>query len=591
MSRLTKHSGAAAGLTLLLALLGLLCCGGCRARSSSPAAAVAAPGIAFEDVTERAGLRFTRENGVFGKKWLPETMGGGGGFVDFDADGWPDIALVNGDFWPGHRPAGKKSPPLVSLFHNNRDGTFVDVTAAAGLQNVHGYGMGLAAGDYDGDGFDDLFVTAVGQARLFRNVPGSNGARRFVEVTNASGIRDAGWSTSAAWLDYDGDNRLDLFVCHYLKWTPATDRYCGAAFKAYCGPQVYAGESCRLYRNRGGGRFQDVTRAAGLYSDESKALGVCVRDLDGDNRPDLIVTNDTTPNNLYRNNGDGTFSDQGLASGIAFGATGTARAGMGVDVADYGREGALGLVIGNFSQEGLAFYDVSAAGAGGDLLADDRARASGVYGPSYPLLAFGLFFDDLNNDGWPDLFVTNGHVESDIRRIRPEERFAQPCLVFRGAASGVFRDVSRAAGTGVTDPLVGRGASRADFDNDGKTDVLVTSNGGGPRLLRNVCPDAGPPAHWLTLKLVGTPPNRGAVGATISVRAGGRTRSAYVGGGSSYLSAHDARAHFGLGASAVAERVTVTWPGGQTETWDQVRADQILTLRQGDVARTGPAAR
>jgi hypothetical protein len=555
---------------LFTALFGTLLsgCGPHRTHPVSPSSP-----IRFRDVTPTAGLRFTRINGAVGKKWLPETMGGGGGFLDYDNDGWPDIVLVNGDYLPGTAPP-QAGTPTLALYHNNHDGTFTDVTREAGLE-LRCNGMGVAVGDYDNDGYDDLFITAMGRSRLFHNVPDGHGSRKFVEVTAASGIRDEGWPTSAAWVDYDHDGRLDLFVCHYLQWSPSTDVYCGTTFKAYCGPQLYRGESCRLYHNDGNGRFTDVTRRAGVYNPNSKALGVCVCDLDGDGWPDLIVANDTEPNFVYRNNRHGGFEEIGVQTGIALSSQATGRAGMGIDASDYRHNGTLGLVIGNFSQEGLAFYDIPPSSA--TILATERSRQVGVYAPSYPYLTFGLFFADFDNDGWPDLFATNGHIETDIARIRPAERFAQPNLLFRNDGVGRFTDVGASAGAGVTEPLVGRGACRGDFDNDGRMDILVLPNTGPPRLLHNETP---PQNHWITLRLIGTQSNRDAYGAKVTIQSGATVQSGYVSGGASYLSAHDPRLHFGLGHATGVERVTVHWPNGTTETWGPLAADRMVTLTE-----------
>ncbi|HZP83267.1 MAG TPA: VCBS repeat-containing protein, partial [Chthonomonadaceae bacterium] len=565
---------------------GVLCglaLGGCRAQQpappSSPPPPAAAP-IQFKDVTQAAGVNGTRINGAFGKKWFPETMGGGA-FLDYDNDGWLDILIVRGDYWPGHVPANATRGALV-LYHNNGNGTFTDVTRQSGL-SVAFYGMGVAVGDYDNDGYDDLFITAVGQSKLFHNeprkvalTPGPSptlrergeansglslsftlpqqlkgkdrpapksplsrsvgegpGVRVFREVTASSGIRDTGWSTSAAWVDYDNDGRLDLFVCHYVKWSPETDIYCGTTAKAYCRPTVYTGESCRLYHNEGGGRFTDATQQAGLLNANAHALGILVWDLDNDGRSDLIVANDMQPTFVYHNNGDGTFTDIGLSSGLAYDRSGHARAGMGIDAADYRNNGTLGIAIGDFSFQGLTFYEV--AGPPPYL---DRAQQAGLLAPSYPYVTFGLGFADFDNDGWPDLFVTNGDIEDTISRAFPSQSYPQPSLVLRNRGDGTFADVSAQAGPGVTQPLVGRGLCWGDYDNDGKVDALLIPNIGTPRLLHNETPTQN---HWLIVKLVGAKSNRDGLGARVSVEAGGITQTGTARSGSSYLSASDLR--------------------------------------------------
>jgi hypothetical protein len=464
------------------------------------------------------------------------------------------------------------------MYHNNHDGTFTDVTAAVGL-DIRCNAMGIAVGDYDNDGFDDLFITALGHSMLFHNVPDGHGGRKFVDVTTASGIHDVGWPTSAAWVDYDRDGKLDLFVCHYLQWSPATDRYCGTDFKAYCGPQVYSGEPSRLYHNDGNGRFSDATVRAGVFNSNSKALGICVCDVDNDGWPDLLVTNDTQANCLYQNNQHGGFEEIGVQSGIALSSRGVGRAGMGADTAYYMNSETLGLAIGNFSLEGLAFYDIPPTQP---ILAAERSQQDGLYTPSYPLLSFGLFFADFDNDGWPDLFVSNGHIESDIARIRPGQTFAQPNLLFRNSGNGTFTDASASAGLGVTEPMVGRGACRGDFDNDGKEDVLLIPNSGPPRLLHN---ESGIKNHWITLRLIGTKSNRDAFGARVTIHCGQSVQSFYLSDGASYLSANDNRVHFGLGAGSRIDSISIRWPNGQTETWPAQEADRILELTEGAAPR------
>ncbi len=593
-----------------LLLPGLVTLTGCVFQSDRPRHAEVqerTSAIRFRDVTARAGIAFSRSNGATGQRLMPETMGGGGGFIDYDNDGYPDIILVNGDWWPAHSGPGPR--PSLALYHNNRDGTFSDTTREMGLA-VSMQGMGVAVGDYDNDGYDDLYVTGVGGNRLFHNegvqafrrsgvqdtnsgapssaltthdsrlttpstphpLIASSPHRLFRDVTAAAGVGGASWSTSAAWLDYDNDGKLDLFVCHYVKWSPETDIRCGEAFKTYCNPRMYAGESCHLYHNQGQGRFADVTRTAGIYSERSKALGICVCDLNQDGHPDLIVANDVEPNFVYRNTGKGSFVEIGVPSGLALNDEGRPRAGMGIDAADYRNDGTRGIAIGNFYAEGLALYDITS-----QLPWTDRSREAGLFRPSYSYLTFGLFFADFDNDGWPDLFVANGHIYDTVELTNPGETYRQPGLVFRNRGDSTFQDVSRNAGDGVTRPMVGRGACRGDFDNDGREDALVICNSGPPRLLRNETTTDG---HWLEVALAGGPGNRDGYGATVTVETGAVRRSAYASSGGSYLSAHDRRLHFGLGSYSRADSVTVRWPDGKTSKTAAVSGDRILVLHE-----------
>ena len=561
-----KRLRLAAGLLLLLA--------GCTSRNSPRRAALIpaeAPNppeaaIQFQDVTAQAGIHWRRSNGAFGKRWMPETMGGGGAFLDYDNDGYLDILLVNGDWWPGHPLSGPR--PTLALYHNNHDGTFTDVTKQMGL-DVSLQGMGVAVGDYDNDGYDDIFLTGVGRSRLFHNERG----KRFTDVTDRSGIRDNGWSTSAAWVDVDNDGKLDLFVGHYVKWTPQTDLYCGSDIKEYCRPDGYESEPCRLYHNDGSGRFHDISRQAGLLDHVTKALGVSVVDSGGSGRPDLIVANDLEPNCLFRNKGNGMFTETGLADGLAVSDTGQPRSGMGIDAMDYRNTGAPGIAIGNFVLEGIALYDLS-----GPPPYLEHAKQAGLYAPSYPYVTFGLFFADFDNDGQPDLFATNGHVADTISRSLPSQTFAQPCLLFRNRGDGTFVDVSKAASPAVTEPIVGRGACRGDFNNDGKEDILLIPNTGPPRLLLNVTPTHN---AWLLLTLAGTKSNRDGYGATVTVEGGGRKFQRYCQSDGSYLSASDKRLHFGLGNATRIDRLQVRWPDGHVDTRTNLACNRLLTLREG----------
>jgi hypothetical protein len=370
-------------------------------------AAVAQPGPAFTDVTAAAGIKFRHNNGAFGKKLLPETLGSGCAFLDFDNDGWQDILLINSKNWPGRTGA----PSFPALYRNNQNGTFSDVTRQAGLA-VELYAFGVAAADYDNDGHTDIYITALGPNRLFRNL----GNGRFADVTTRAKVGDPGFSTSAMWFDYDRDGRLDLFVANYVEWSIEKDLFCtlDGKSKSYCTPESYKGQSSSLYRNKGDGSFEDVTRAAGLHDPSAKALGIALIDFDADGLPDIFVANDTQPNRLYRNKGNGTFADVGMTAGVAFNEAGVARAGMGVDAADYDRSGRQSLVIGNFSNEMMALYSNE-----GNGLFIDEAPTSTIGRVSLLTLTFACFFFDFDLDGLLDIFALNGHVADDISRVQP----------------------------------------------------------------------------------------------------------------------------------------------------------------------------
>jgi hypothetical protein len=531
--------------------------------------------VTFTDVTNAAGIKFVHHNGAFGKKYLPETLGSGCAFVDVDGDGWQDLFFVNSKAWAG-LPAEARSakagragtPSYPALYRNNHDGTFTDITRQAGLA-VEMYGLGVAAADYDNDGRIDLYVTALDSNHLFRNTGG-----KFVETTRTAGVADGGFSTSAAWFDYDKDGRLDLFVGHYVEWSPQKDLFCtvDGTHKSYCTPESYNGASPTLFRNRGDGTFENVTARAGLKDPASKALGVAVLDFDSDGWPDLFVANDTQPNRLYRNKRDGTFADVAVAAGVAFNEAGVARAGMGVDAADYDRSGRESLVIGNFSNEMMGLYH----NEGNGLFIDDAAVA-GIGRPSLLTLTFSCFFFDYDLDGWADIFAANGHVADDIQAVQKTVTYAQPPHLFHNVGRGRFEEATRQSGPPMQEAMVARGAAYGDFDNDGDLDLLIATNGGRARLLRN---DGGNANHFLTVKTTGTLSNRDGIGARVTVKAGGATLSRLVRSGSSYLSQSQLPLTFGLGSAAAAERVDVDWPSGRKDTLTNVRANQTITVQE-----------
>jgi enediyne biosynthesis protein E4 len=523
--------------------------------------------IHFRDVTSQAGLRFTHNNGAFGKKWLPETMGPGCAFIDYDNDGYPDILLVNGEDWPGHAHAGATTP---KLYHNNRDGTFSDVTHKAGL-DVPMFGMGVAVGDYDNDGFDDIFITALGQSHLFHN----NGNGTFTDVTKAAGLWGPNeFSTSAAWVDYDRDGKLDLVVANYVQWSEQADLYCtlDGAHKSYCTPESYKGTSVRLWHNLGGGKFEDTTQKAGLGDPTSKSLGIAILDYNGDGWPDILIANDTQPNKLYLNKKDGTFEERGVPSGIGFSEDGVARAGMGVDAADYDRSGHASVIISNFANQMVSLYHNE-----GNGLFVDEAPQSEVGRATLVTLGFGCFFFDYDNDGWPDIFVADGHIEDAIERVQKRVSYAEPAHLFRNLGGGKFQEVTAQMGPAFAAPRVARGAAYADIDNDGFLDVLVTTNSGPAVLFHN----EGGTNHSLRLKLVGTKSNRDGIGAVAYVTSGSDKQTKMMRSGSSYLSQSELVLTFGLGAQTKADSVEIQWPSGQVDKLSNVNAGQTVTVEEG----------
>jgi hypothetical protein len=523
--------------------------------------------IQFTDITAQAGINFKHNSGAFGKKYLPETLGSGCAVLDYDNDGWQDILLINSMNWPGH--AGARSYP--ALYHNNKNGTFTDVTKEAGLA-IEMYGLGCAVADYDNDGFDDIYITCLGANHLFRNL----GNGKFQDVTAKAGVGEPGFSTSAVWFDYDKDGKLDLFVCNYVDWSIDKDLFCtlDGKNKSYCTPESYKGQSSTLYRNRGDGTFENVTERAGLHDPTSKSLGVVTIDYDNDGWPDLFVANDTQPNKLYRNNGNGTFTDNAMTAGVAFSEAGVARAGMGVDAADYDASGRQSLVIGNFSNEMMALYHNEGTG-----LFIDEAPTSTIGRASLLTLTFGCFFFDYDLDGLPDIFAANGHVSDDINKVQQKVRYAEPPHLFRNLGKKKFEEVTANLGRAVQQAMVARGAAYGDFDNDGDLDLVITTNNGKARLLRN---DGGNQNNLLRIKIVGTASNRDGIGAKVTVKLPNQTKLwSMVKSGSSYCSQSELPLTFGLGKADKVSSIEVIWPSGRVDVAPEVNANQFLTFQEG----------
>jgi hypothetical protein len=524
--------------------------------------------IEFTDVSAQAGIHFKHNSGAFGKKYLPETLGNGCAFIDYDNDGWQDIIIVNSTAWPE-----RKTPKtFLALYHNNQDGSFTDVARQAGLA-VEMYGIGVAAADYDNDGNEDIYITCVGANHLFRNL----GNGKFADVTVRAGVGDPAFSTSAAWFDYDNDGKLDLFVANYVDWTVETDQLCSldGKNKSYCTPQSYKGQSPTLYHNRGNGTFENVTQRAGLNDPTCKSLGVALLDYNSDGWLDLFVANDTEPNKLYKNNGNGTFTDEAVTAGVAFSEAGTARAGMGVDAADYDGSGRPGIVVGNFTNESMALYSNDGAG-----LFTDEAAKSGIGKMSAQSLTFAVFFFDYDLDGLLDVFAANGHVSDDISVVQPNVKYAQPPHLFHNKGKKKFEEMTGRLGRALQRAIVGRGAAYGDFDNDGDLDLVITSNNGPARLLRNENANQN---DLLRLRLIGSRANRDGIGAQVTLKTAKSRLSSMVKTGSSYCSQSELPLVFGLGAPEEGKTVSleIVWPGGQKDTIADIKPNQSISVQEG----------
>ena len=524
-------------------------------------------GFRLTDVTAAAGIQFQHNSGAYGGKLLPETLGSGCAFLDYDADGWQDILLINGMDWPGH----KRRRSTLRLYRNNRNGAFTDVTKSAGL-DIEMYGMGVAVGDYNNDGFPDIFISCVGQSRLFHNT----GKGTFVDATRSSGLFGRqGLSTSALWFDYDRDGYLDLFVCNYVRWSPEHDVFCSldGTHKSYCTPEAYRGDTCWLFHNRGNGTFEDVTATSGVFDSSSKSLGVAMLDYDQDGWPDLLVANDTQPNKLYRNLHNGKFKDVAVEAGLAFSTEGKARAGMGVDVGDFDNSGQPGIAITNFDNEMIGLYHSVKAG-----VYDDVATAAGIGGASKSTLGFGCIFLDVDLDGALDLAVANGHIDETVRNIRGNVGYAQPPQLFLNQGSGRFREVAAEVGGEFEKPRVGRGLAYADFDRDGGLDILLTTNNGPAALFRN---EQLAGNRSVRFELQGTQSNRDAIGASVQIFAGDLHQSRLVRGGSSYLSQSELPLTFGLAKRDRIDRVVIQWPSGRTEEYKNLKTTKAYKCLEG----------
>lgn len=556
--------------------------------------AEALPTVKFVEITDAAGIKFAHTSGAAGEKLLPETMGAGVAFLDYDGDGDQDLFFINSDHWPANAP--NKTRPTHALYRNDGKGHFDDVTKQAGLGQTY-FGQGVAVGDYDNDGDPDLYVTAVGGCFLYRNDGG-----KFTDVTSAANARGSnGWYTSAAFFDLENDGDLDLFVCCYLAWTPDVDR--GQNFqlagtgkgRAYGRPTSFGGTFCTLLRNDGG-KFKDVSEGSGinvrtpeLKLPIGKALGVAPYDVDGDGLVDIAVANDTVQNFFFHNLGNGKFAEIAIVSGTAFDQSGSPRGGMGADWGDFKNDGTLALAIGNFANEMVALYVCDDPKG---LVFSDLANAYGLGAPTQPPLKFGLFFFDYDLDGRLDLLSTNGHLESDIAKVQASETYEQSAQLFWNTGKSGPRQKLYAlvgadvAGPDLFRPIVGRGSAYADIDGDGDLDVVFTVNGGRARVFRN---DGGNKNHWLRLSLTGSPSNRSAIGAKVTVKVGEDTYRRQLFPAKSYLSSVELPLTFGLGKAEKADEVTITWPSGKKTELKNLQADKQYSVNEsgaGNPAQT-----
>ena len=526
--------------------------------------------VTFLDVAARAGISFRHDNASSAEKYLIETMGSGCGWIDYDQNGLLDLYLVNGAATRVYTP---KDPLRGALYRNNGDGTFTDVAAKAGVGAEGLFGMGVAVGDYDNDGFPDLFVLGYGRCILYHN----NGDGTFTDVTARAGVQNAGlWASSAAWFDYDNDGKLDLVIANYVDWSPERNFFCGdrgPGMRSYCHPDDFHGQPPTLYHNNGDGTFSDVSKSSGVGLKGGNGLGVVTFDYDNDGWQDIFIANDHMPNFLFHNNRDGTFREVGYMAGVAVSADGQFEAGMGTDAADTTGSGRLDLIVGHLDMQLARVYQNM-----GDETFEDATLRSKLSYSTYHMSTFGTRFMDYDNDGWRDLFMANGHVLDNIERYHADTRYAEPKLMFRNTGRGIFENVSDQLGPDFQLPRVSRGAAIGDFDNDGDLDILINNCGQAPQLLRN---DGGNANHWLEIFMIGTKSNRDGVGARVKVTAGDLVLYDQRKGGMSYQSAQDPRLHFGLGQRSSVDSIEILWPSGSVTKLGNIKTDQIIAVKEG----------
>lgn len=526
--------------------------------------------IIFRDIAKAAGIHFVHDNAATAEKYLIETMGSGCGWIDYDADGLLDLYLVNSAATRLYRP---RKPLRSALYRNNGNGTFTDVTEKAGVGAEGLFGMGVAVGDYDNDGYSDLMALGYDRSILYHN--NRNGT--FSDVTNRAGVSNKGkLASSAAWFDYDKDGKLDLAIANYVAWSPDNNIWCGdekPGYRGYCHPNKFRGQKPALYQNNGDGTFTDVTEPSKVGGHASSGLGIVTFDFDHDGWPDIFIANDANPNFLFRNNHDGRFSEIALQAGIAVSEDGKAEAGMGTDAADIDGNGWLDVFITHLDLEHARLYRNLSDGS-----FEDATFAAKLGYATFRYSGFGARFLDYDNDGARDIFMANGHILDNIELYHAETRYAEPKLLYRNTGRGIFENASDKHGPDLQVPRVSRGAAVADLDNDGDLDVLVSNNGQGPQLLLN---EGGNINHWLEIALIGVRSNRDGVGTSVKVVSGDLVSHDQRKGGGSYQSAHDGRLHFGLGTRSKIELIEIKWPSGTVDTLKNIEAGRVITVKEG----------
>ena len=523
--------------------------------------------IQFVDVTQEAGIHWKHVDGRSGQKYFMETLGSGAAFFDYDADGDPDLYFVNGAPLPGYV---SQEIPTNCLYRNNGDGTFTDVTEKAGVGDT-GYGHGCAVGDYNNDGQLDLYVTNYGTNRLYRN----NGDGTFTEVAESAGVTEPRWSTSCAFADYDRDGNLDLYVVNYIVFDINENPWCGLrekGIRAYCEPDNFIAQSDTLYRNNGDGTFTDATQTAGIYNTTGKGLGVVWADYNNDGAADIYVANDSTENLFYRNNGDGTFEEVGFMVGVALSENGAAENGMGTTFGDWNNDGWFDLTVTNYAQQTNTLYHNDADGFFTDATTTTKTAQR-----TYPYLGWATAFIDYDNDGYQDLFVANGHLHENLAELGQEGTYGQRNLLFRNNSNGTFTEISETLGPGMKLADVSRGATFADYDLDGDIDIVVTNSNTAPRLLRN---DGGNRKNWLQIRLTATNGSTDAIGARVKITTGKLTQTREIRSGDGYLSQQDLTLHFGIGDSEQVDSIEVQWQSGAKQLIGSVPANQVLSLEE-----------